>query len=139
MIYIFPLQQKELMMTQAATAENNPKITAAKASTATSTQAPPKLPPKKTAVKKIIQAQLAAVQASPKEKKDKLIRDSFTIPESEYVVLSSVKKACLNASIEVKKSELIRIAIGQLGQMSIPKLTSALKGLTKIQSGRPKK
>ena len=126
-------------MTQAVTAEKAPKITAAKKSPAPSTQAPPKLPPKKASVKKIIQAQLAAVQASPKEKKDKLIRDSFTIPESEYVVLSTVKKACLNAAIEVKKSELIRIALGQLGQMSIPKLSSALKGLTKIQSGRPKK
>jgi uncharacterized tellurite resistance protein B-like protein len=96
---------------------------------------------KKRVVKKGTLAMPADDQASPKEKvkKEELIRDSFTMPESEYKVLSEVKKACLKAAVEVKKSELIRVAIAQLREMSVPRLSVALKGLTKIKAGRPKK
>lgn len=128
-------------MSQAAVTEKETKTAAAKKAPVkpTPTPTPPKLPAKKAVDKKAVIAKLEKTLASPKVKREKLIRDSFTIPESEYVVLSTVKKACLNASIEVRKSDLLRIAIGQLSLMSMPKLTSALNGLTKIQTGRPKK
>jgi hypothetical protein len=126
-------------MSQAAVTEKASKTTAAKKVPAKSAPTPPKSPAKKVIDKKAVIAKSEKPQASPKAKKEKLIRDSFTIPESEYVVLSSVKKACLGASIEVKKSELLRIAIGQLSQMSLPTLSDALNKLPKIQTGRPKK
>ena len=125
-------------MSQAAVGKNL-KTVVAQTAPAKSTQTPPKLTAKKVMDKKVAIAKLEKAQVSPKAKKEKLIRDSFTMPESEYVVLSTVKKACLNASIKVKKSELLRIAIGQLSQMSIPKLSQALSSLTKVQAGCPKK
>ncbi len=97
--------------------------------------------PKAVAVKKPVAAAPAQTKAAAKvkPKKDKLIRDSFTIPESEYNVLADIKKSCLNAAVDVKKSQLIRIAIAQLSSMSVPKLSAALKSLAVVQTGRPKK
>jgi len=97
--------------------------------------------PKAVAAKRPVAAAptQAKVIAKVKPKKDKLIRDSFTIPESEYNVLADIKKACLEAAVDVKKSQLIRIAIAQLSGMSMPRLSAALKSLAVVQTGRPKK
>ena len=80
-----------------------------------------------------------ATAGKAKVKKDVLVRDSFTMPQSEYQVLSLVKKACLKAGIEIKKSELLRIAVVQLAGLSVAKIATLQKGLNKIQAGRPKK
>src|SRR4051812_39231753 len=58
-------------------------------------------------------------QAAPKEKvrKSKLVRDSFTMPEAEYQGLGDIKKACLKAGFEVKKSELLRIGVALIRKM----------------------
>ena len=107
---------------------------------------------KKTAVKKTaVVAKKAKSASKPKAtesvatagkakvKKDVLVRDSFTMPQSEYQVLSHVKKACLQSGIEIKKSELLRIAVVQLAGLSVTKIATLQKGLNKIQTGRPKK
>jgi len=80
-----------------------------------------------------------ATVGKTKVKKDVLVRDSFTMPQSEYQVLSLVKKACLQTGIEIKKSELLRIAVVQLAGLSVTKIATLQKGLNKIQAGRPKK
>ena len=80
-----------------------------------------------------------ATAGKAKVKKDVLVRDSFTMPQSEYQVLSHVKKACLQSGIEIKKSELLRIAVVQLAGLSVTKIATLQKGLNKIQTGRPKK
>ncbi len=80
-----------------------------------------------------------ATAGKTKGKKDVLVRDSFTMPQSEYQVLSLVKKVCLQAGIEIKKSELLRIAVVQLAGLSVAKIATLQKGLNKIQAGRPKK
>jgi hypothetical protein len=74
-----------------------------------------------------------------KFKKPKLVRDSFTMPESEYAVLGAVKKACLGAGVEVKKSQLLRIGLLLLGQTDLPKLKTLIAGLAPLKAGRPKK
>jgi NDP-sugar pyrophosphorylase family protein len=80
-----------------------------------------------------------ATTGKAKVKKDVLVRDSFTMPQSEYQVLSLVKKACLQNGVEIKKSELLRIAVVQLAGLSVTKIATLQKGLNKIQAGRPKK
>ena len=80
-----------------------------------------------------------AVAGKAKVKKDVLVRDSFTMPQSEYQVLSLVKKACLQSGTEIKKSELLRIAVVQLAGLSVAKIATLQQGLNKIQAGRPKK
>jgi len=77
----------------------------------------------------------------PKEKfkKPKLVRDSFTMPEAEYAVLGEVKKACLKAGIEVKKSELLRVGVALIRQLDTARLKEILASLPTLKAGRPKK
>jgi hypothetical protein len=78
-------------------------------------------------------------EVKEKVKKPKLVRDSFTMPESEYEMLGNVKKACLKAGIEVKKSELLRVGVALISAMDIAKLKDAITALTPLKAGRPKK
>lgn len=78
-------------------------------------------------------------QSEEKLKKPKLVRDSFTMPEAEYAVLGQVKKACLKAGIEVKKSQLLRIGLVLLNNTDIPNLRKLINDLSPLKAGRPKK
>ena len=72
-------------------------------------------------------AEIAPVKE--KAKKAKLVRDSFTMPETEYAVLSYVKKACLNAGIEAKKSQLLRVGLVLLSKTDISTLKALIANL----------
>jgi hypothetical protein len=74
-----------------------------------------------------------------KLKKVKQVRDSFTMPETEYEVLGQVKKACLKAGFEIKKSDLLRIGVSLIKNLETGKLKTLLAGLTPLKVGRPKK
>lgn len=75
----------------------------------------------------------------PRAKKQKLVRDSFTMPEAEYEALADVKKACIKAGVAVKKSELLRVAVGLLRKMEVAQIQEALDALTPVKAGRPSK
>lgn len=94
---------------------------------------------KATSASKPRETESVATAGKTKVKKDVLVRDSFTMPQSEYQVLSLVKKACLQSGIDIKKSELLRIAVVQLAGLSIAKIVTLQKSLNIIQAGRPKK
>lgn len=81
----------------------------------------------------------AEPQSKEKAKKPKLVRDSFTMPEAEYAVLGEVKKLCLKAGIDVKKSELLRIGVAHIRQLSLPELKKSIANLVPLKAGRPKK
>ena len=92
---------------------------------------------KPAAVKKAPAAKVAVVKE--KARKPKLVRDSFTMPEAEYEVLGQVKKACLKAGFEIKKSELLRIGVALISQIDLATLQNVLAGLPQLKTGRPKK
>jgi len=75
----------------------------------------------------------------PKAKKQKLVRDSFTMPEAEYEVLADMKKTCIKAGVAVKKSELLRVAVSLLRKMDVAEIQQALGTLTPVKAGRPSK
>ncbi len=81
---------------------------------------------------------VSAVVAKDKVKKPKLVRDSFTMPEAEYAVLSEVKKACIAAGIEVKKSQLLRVGLVLLKKTPISALKTLVEELPPLKAGRPK-
>ena len=102
---------------------------------------------KKTAVKKA-NAPLATTKKitkvttpaqATKVKKAKLVRDSFTIPKNEYVVIDSLKKRAIASGQAVKKSELLRAGIKALAAMSEIQFKAALSNVPPIKTGRPKK
>ena len=92
---------------------------------------------KKAATKKI-SADVTKTKAD-KSANPQLVRDSFTIPESEYVVLAKVKKACIKEGFDIKKSEMIRIGIALIAGLSVSKVKSAKKKLQTVKTGRPRK
>lgn len=82
----------------------------------------------KTVVEKIV-----------KVKKPKQIRDSFTMPKTEYAVLNELKTRAASLTQPVKKSELLRAGIKALAAMTDTKFLIALKVVPTIKTGRPKK
>lgn len=104
--------------------------------------------PEKTAVKQVekaavkTQAGIAPKQAAKKAKKEhkeKVVRDSFTMPQSEYRKIAEIKETCLKAGLHVKKSEVLRAGLKALSEKSDAQLKQSLKSLEKIRTGRPKK
>lgn len=83
----------------------------------------------------------AASEAPAKHKKDakkaKLVRDSFTLPENDYVLFAAMKARCLARGIEVKKSELLRAALRQLSGLDDAMLVAVMSQIEKIKTGRP--
>jgi hypothetical protein len=94
----------------------------------------------KPAAKPVAVKQPAKPVAATTEKirKPKLVRDSFTMPEQEYEVLGQVKKACLKAGFEIKKSELLRIGVALISQLDMATLQNVLANLPQLKTGRPK-
>ena len=91
------------------------------------------------AVKPVAAKPAAIILPANKAKKPKLVRDSFTMPETEYEVLSQVKKACISAGVEVKKSQLLRIGLVLLKKTDVNALKTLIAGLEPLKAGRPKK
>lgn len=85
-----------------------------------------------------------AVKTAPKpapvevKVKHKLVRDSFTIPKAEYVVLDSLKVRAADLKRPTKKSELIRAGIAVLKKMSDKEFLAAVNGVQSLKTGRPK-
>lgn len=74
-----------------------------------------------------------------KPQKIKMVRDSFTMPETDYAKIAELKKRCLQAGVHVKKSELLRAGLSSLSGMSDSALVKALKQVEIIKTGRPAK
>ena len=72
-------------------------------------------------------------------KKPKLVRDSFTIPESDYALFATLKQRALAVGIEVKKSELLRASLTMLAGLDDSALAKAIGQVHRIKTGRPKK
>lgn len=81
----------------------------------------------------------AAAKKPKKEPKVKIVRDSFTMPQSEYQKIAEIKETCLKAGLAVKKSEVLRAGLKALAGWNAAQLKRALAGLEKIKTGRPKK
>lgn len=73
-----------------------------------------------------------------KPKKPKLVRDSFTIPKAEYLVLDELKQRAARLAHPVKKSELLRAGIKALAQLADAGFLAAVQAVPAIKTGRPK-
>jgi len=94
---------------------------------------------KKAPAEKVPAPAKAAAKKPKKEHKEKVVRDSFTMPQSEYQKIAEIKETCLKAGLPVKKSEVLRAGLKALGEMNAAQLKRSLAGLEKIKTGRPKK
>ena len=74
-----------------------------------------------------------------KEKKVKVVRDSFTLPKTELLQIAEMKKRAMALGVEVKKSELIRAGLQALSTMADAPFKKALGNVPTIKTGRPAK
>ena len=74
-----------------------------------------------------------------KARKPKLVRDSFTIPKSEYAVIDELKQRGTKLAKPAKKSELLRAGIMLLAALDDAGFKAALAKVPAIKTGRPKK
>ena len=67
-----------------------------------------------------------------------LVRDSFTIPKSEHVVLQQLKERAMALARPAKKSELLRAGIAALRALNDKAFLTALGAVPSLKTGRPK-
>lgn len=81
----------------------------------------------------------APAAAEVKPAKQKLVRDSFTIPRVEYAMLDQLKQRAISLARAAKKSELLRAGIKLLSTLSDRAFAKALADVPTIKTGRPEK
>lgn len=119
----------------------------AKKAKAVSTQAQPEVAKAKTktakpdakAVKPKAKAANAETVKPAKEKKVKVVRDSFTLPKTELLQIADMKKRAMALGVDVKKSELIRAGLQALSGLTDASFKKALASVPTIKTGRPAK
>lgn len=67
--------------------------------------------------------------STPAARQAKMVRGSFSVPKDELAVLAELKQACLKDGIEVKKSQLLRVAITLLRELDAARLGQMVAGL----------
>lgn len=72
-------------------------------------------------------------------KKEKVVRDSFTMHKSDYDRIAALKQKCLDAGVSVKKSELLRAGLMMLESAAPQRLLAAVSSLETVKTGRPAK
>jgi hypothetical protein len=78
-----------------------------------------------------------AAHATATRPKHKLVRDSFTIPKSEYLALEALKARATDLKRPTKKSEMLRAGIAALQVMGDAAFLRALNSVPSLKTGRP--
>nr|ACL37089.1 hypothetical protein [uncultured bacterium fCS1] len=111
------------------------KSTAAKPAAKAAPKSAPKA--KKPAAPKPATKPVVAKPA--KAKKPKMVRDSFTMPKPEYVVMDTLKLRAAKLTVSVKKTELLRAGIKALAAMADAAFLAAVQAVPNLKTGRPAK
>lgn len=87
------------------------------------------------------QAAPAAAEAAPRpaRPKEKLVRDSFTMPRSDFALVQQLKDRAMGLRHAAKKSELLRAGLHALARLDTPTLKALLAEMPALKSGRPRK
>lgn len=78
-------------------------------------------------------------QSDKVAKKQKVIRDSFTMPKDDYDRIAQLKQVCLTEGVQVKKSELLRAGLNALHALPVNKLLAIVASVETVKTGRPAK
>ena len=124
-----------------ATTKKKPAPKAPKKSATKAEAAAPKASrPKRAAVaEEAAPSGVAPEEKSKRAKKEKVVRDSFTMPKSDYAKIANLKETCLEAGISVKKSELLRAGLLLLASVPTKQLLTAVSAVETVKTGRPAK
>jgi hypothetical protein len=84
-------------------------------------------------------APVAEAAAPAKPRKARLVRGSFALSKDDHAALAELKKTLLQGGASVKKSQLLRVAIGLLRQVDtagIAQMVAALPPTKKARKGK---
>lgn len=70
-------------------------------------------------------------------KKERVIRDSFTLPSGDYDLIAAIRQRCLSSAVNVTKSEVIRAGLHALMEMPEEDLLKLISSIEKVKIGRP--
>ncbi|TDN62813.1 hypothetical protein [Paraburkholderia sp. BL10I2N1] len=99
--------------------------------------AAPKAERQKRAAAEAAPVSATAEEKSKRVKKEKVVRDSFTMPKSDYAKIAALKVKCLEAGVSVKKSELLRAGLLLLESAPSKRLLAAVSAVETVKTGRP--
>ena len=77
-----------------------------------------------------------ASRAAEAPAREKVIRDGFTMPASDYSLIAQVQATSLQAGLSITKSEVLRAGLHALSTMSLTELKEVLNRLEKVKVGR---
>ncbi len=75
--------------------------------------------------------------ALPPIPKQKVIRDSFTLPLRDYELIATIRQRCLKLAVNATKSEVIRAGLHIQMSLSDEELIQVMDRLEKVKTGRP--
>jgi hypothetical protein len=81
-------------------------------------------------------SQPAPAPASGSAKKARLVRASFALPRMDHAMLAELKAACRQDGAAVKKSQLLRVAIGLLRELDRGALAQLVQALPPTKNAR---
>lgn len=96
-------------------------------------------PAQAAAAKRRSPAAVAEPAAAPARKKQKMVRDGFTMPEPDFALIGALKARALKAGRETRKSEVLRAGLQVLAALDDAALLAALNRLQPVKTGRPRK
>lgn len=70
---------------------------------------------------------------------EKVIRDGFTMPASDYELIVQLQAKSLGIGITTTKSEVVRAGLHALNALAPEQLTEVVRSLEKVKTGRPSK
>jgi hypothetical protein len=70
-------------------------------------------------------------------KADKVIRDSFTMPASDYESITRIKQRAMKGGVGTNKSEILRAGLAVLDRLTDKELIKVFEKLPKVKPGRP--
>jgi hypothetical protein len=76
-------------------------------------------------------------QAVDRDAATKVVRDSFTMPVVDYMLIGALKHRCIGLGFAVKKSELLRAGLQVLGRISDADLAQVVAAVESVKTGRP--
>ncbi|MCP4699778.1 MAG: hypothetical protein GY862_23445 [Gammaproteobacteria bacterium] len=82
---------------------------------------------------KLLSGKEKKAQLPPKQK---VIRDSFTLPESDYTLIKTLQDRGFDLRMHITKSELLRAGLHALEKMSEAELLEILQTVEKLKPGR---
>lgn len=70
-------------------------------------------------------------------KKQKVVRDAFTMPAEDHDLFAVIQKKCLSLGIVATKSEILRAGLKYMAEQNDKSLEKIIRAVPKIKTGRP--